>query len=252
MVRTAQTYAAPFSEVKPWAQQKLNRILRKPSDPDYRAFDRFPFGSDAQFLDIGANRGQTIASVRLYHPLLPVQAFEPNPILARKLIRRHADDPAITIHPFGLGTEDGHFDLYLPRYRGWTFDGLASFDPSSAAKVLNADTVYGFNRRHLRIEKVRCEVRRWDEVETRPSLVKIDVEGFESNVLSGGLETIREYRPTFLIENGLELDHERILIAEGYRRATFSGGRPVLDQVGRSNTYYIPEEKIDSLKAAYR
>lgn len=251
-VRTAQTYAAPLVDVKAWGQRKLRQLRRAPSDECYRAFQRLPIQSGRQFLDIGANRGQTIASFRLYHQSTPIVAFEPNPVFARRLARQFEHDQALTIHPFGLGCEDGHFDLYVPYYRGFMFDGLASFDYDSAHDWLNDERIYGFNRRHLKIEQVRCQVRIWDEINTSPYLVKIDVQGFEAAVLKGGLRTIRNYRPFFLLENNPDNStQEEILFAEGYRRASYEGQRMTLDRLGSKNTFYLPEEKAGGVQAIF-
>lgn len=249
-LRTAQTYAAPLLGVKAWGQRKLREVGHMPSDPCYRAFEHLPLRHGRQFLDVGGNRGQTVASFRLYDKTAPIFSFEPNPVFAQWLASEYADDPEVTIKPFGLGSENGHFDLYVPYYRGFMFDGLASFDWDSAHDWLNSDRIYGFNDRHLKIEKVRCEVRVWDEVETRPDLVKIDVQGFETAVLRGGLQTIRYYRPIFLLENGPGNPHEEVLFAEDYRRAAYKGRRMKIDQLGDKNTFYIPEERANNVVAA--
>ena len=89
-------------------------------------------------------------------------------------------------------------------------------------------------------------------METRPGLVKIDVQGFESEVLRGGIQTIRRHRPVFVIENDLERAHELILLQEGYRRASYEKGRFVLDKVDVQNTFYIPADKAEQIHAAYR
>jgi FkbM family methyltransferase len=229
-------------------------LLRIPAEASYRAFECFPLALGEAYVDIGANRGQTIASIRLYKQVAPIVAFEPNPVLARRLAERYARDRNVTIHPFGLGLEEGHFDLHVPHYRGFMFDGLASFDWAAAHDWLDEETIYGYDPRHLKIETVACEVRRWDDVVTRPSFVKIDVQGFECNVLRGGMETIRRHRPVFLIENDHERPcaHESILVSEGYRRASFENGSFVLDKVGVLNTFYIPAEKAEQIQAYYR
>ena len=251
-VRTAQTYAAPLLEAKAWTQRSLRSTFKMPSEPSYRAFEKFPFEPNLQFLDVGANRGQTLASIRLYNSSVPVLGFEPNLVLSNKLYARYHADQKTTIYPFGLGAETGQFDLFIPHYRGFMFDGLASFDWDSAHDWLNSDRLYGFNERHLKVKKITCEVRKWDDVVTHPALVKIDVQGFEKNVLSGGIQTLREYRPVFLIENDHPRQaHEDILLAERYRRAAYTDGRFVIDQFGVGNTYYLPEENIDRIKAAY-
>ncbi|TGD83801.1 FkbM family methyltransferase [Mycolicibacterium sp. CH28] len=250
--RTAQTYAAPLLEVKTWGQRNLRKMRRTPSDPDYRAFEHIPVKSGYQFLDIGANRGQTIASFRLYHPQIPIVAFEPNLAFVRQLTSQFIHDGAVTVHPFGLGNESGHFNLYIPYYRGFMFDGLASFDWDAAHDWINSTTIYGFNARHLKIERVECEVRPWDEVETFPGLVKIDVQGFEASVLEGGLQTIRNYRPVLLLENSTDHRPEEILAAEGYRRACYRNGLMEIGQPGDRNTFYLPEEAAETIAVAFR
>lgn len=131
------------------------------------------------------------------------------------------------------------------------FDGLASFDWDAAHDWLNPESIYGFNERHLKIEKIRCEVRIWDEVDTRPDLVKIDVQGFESAVLRGGLQTIRNHRPILLLENNTDNPHEEVLLVEGYRRASYERGQFHLDTLGDNNTFYVPEEKAQYVKTIF-
>ena len=79
LVRTAQTYAAPFVEAKDEMQSTFRRLFRRPSEQSYQGFRNFPFQSGLQFLDVGANRGQTTASLRLFQPFVTIIAFEPNP-----------------------------------------------------------------------------------------------------------------------------------------------------------------------------
>ena len=145
VLRTAQTYAPHLLDAKAWTQRTVRQKLRIPSEASYRAFECFPLAPGDAFLDIGANRGQTIASIRLYKPVAPIVAFEPNLVLARRLTERYARDQNVTIHPFGLGLERGHFDLHVPYYRGFMFDGLASFDWAAAHDWLSEETIYGFD-----------------------------------------------------------------------------------------------------------
>jgi hypothetical protein len=47
----------------------------------------------------------------------------------------------------------------------------------------------------------------------RLDLVKVDVEGHERDVLAGGAETLRRFRPTLVFESGLETSEDRRAIA---------------------------------------
>ncbi len=251
LLRTAQTYVPPLVDAKAWAQRTYRRTMRIPSETSYKAIARFPLEPGKAFVDIGANRGQTIESIRLYRGADPIVSFEPNPRLAQRLVQRYRSDRNLTVNAFGLGIEPGEFNLHVPSYRGFVFDGLASFEREAAQDWLNAERIYGFDPRLVTVETVRCEIRRWDDVDTSPGFVKIDVQGFESNVLRGGIETIRRHRPVFVIENDETRAHEAILFAEDYRRAAYDGTRFVLDRVGADNTFYIPADKAERILAAY-
>src|SRR5262245_4230498 len=117
-LRTAQTYVPPLVDAKAWAQRTYRRTMRIPSEASYKAVARFPLEPGAAFLDTGANRGQTIESIRLYRASDPIVSFEPNPRLAQRLVQRYRSDPNLTVNPFGLGTEPGAFNLHIPSYRG--------------------------------------------------------------------------------------------------------------------------------------
>lgn len=248
-VRTAQTYTPGLVDLKAAAQRSGRRLLRRPNEPVYRVFARFPFEPGTALLDVGANRGQTIASLRLYRADVEIEAFEPNPLLLPRLHALYGDDPHLAIRPFALGDADGSWPLFVPSYRGFVFDGLASLDRVAAESWLGPESLYHFDPRHLRVEEVTCQVRRWDDVETHPGLVKIDVEGSESKVIAGGLRTIERHRPVFIIEND-EMAHEPLLRRLGYRVADYVQGELVLDRPGWRNSLFVPEERAATLAAA--
>jgi FkbM family methyltransferase len=71
---------------------------------------------------------------------------------------------------------------------------------SSGENSLNAEHA----KRVLAAEAVRVEVTTIDDFcrqgEIRPTLIKIDIEGFEFHALRGAAETISKYRPIIIIE----------------------------------------------------
>ncbi|MDE1770973.1 MAG: FkbM family methyltransferase, partial [Thaumarchaeota archaeon] len=51
------------------------------------------------------------------------------------------------------------------------------------------------------IEKVERDCKKIDNMDiVKPDFMKIDVEGFELDVINGALETIRKYKPSIFIE----------------------------------------------------
>ena len=49
-------------------------------------------------------------------------------------------------------------------------------------------------------KKIRIKFRTLDSYKIKPDIIKIDVEGFEVNVLRGAIKTIKKYKPKIIIE----------------------------------------------------
>lgn len=131
-------------------------------------------------LDIGANIG--LFSYVLAKLCRQVIAFEPNPECASVL--RAYGAPNVRVENSGLSTEPGTLELHIPVLDGHSTTAFASF----------AQT-YGNEK------KVTVPVKRLDDYGfTGVSFVKIDVEGFETEVLAGGAETFKREMPAILIE----------------------------------------------------
>lgn len=117
-------------------------------------------------------------------------AFEPSPPIVERLRANVVcNDLAdrIEIHAYGLGDESGDREFFCS-----TYPELSSFDRESATRW-EADVA----------DTVRVPVRRLDDVTptlSPPDVIKLDVEGSGPAVLRGGLETLREHRPTVFVE----------------------------------------------------
>jgi FkbM family methyltransferase len=136
-------------------------------------------------LDIGANIGfySCLASSHGKHVL----AFEPAERNLRFLLRNLWENEfrCVEVFPMGLGAEQGLCPIY-------GFGGISSFIPGwaqarksrfSVVPVATLDRVIGTSFQNERL------------------LIKMDVEGFEFEVLKGASEVLRKNpRPTWLIE----------------------------------------------------
>lgn len=143
---------------------------------------------DCVFLDVGANVGHH--ALYMANCCYQVHAFEPLPDLCRS-IREKLDANGIEnvfIHQRGLGDADGSFDYYLPLKQNL---GQGSFVASQAGdvNVIKLDVVHA--GRYL--EKIGVD---------RLDIVKIDVEGFEPDVLLGMRTQLMANRPLIVVEIG--------------------------------------------------
>jgi FkbM family methyltransferase len=136
-----------------------------------RTYPFLPFVEDVRVVfDVGANCGATSVHLARHYPDAEVHAFEPASEPRALLERNAADWSNVSVHPFGLGSEDA----ILPLYKGEGDSGLASL----IRRSVNLDES----------ELVQLHAGdRWAAAQgiDRIDVLKVDVEGSEVAVLQG-------------------------------------------------------------------
>ena len=134
-------------------------------------------------VDAGANKG--VYAHFLAKRASRVLAFEPNPKIFAVLQRSKARN--VEVYPIALSNVSGEGELRLPQMGkgGYSNQGGSL----STAKVQE------------RYRSVMVTTRRLDDYGLDDlGFLKIDVEGFEEEVIAGAGETIRRCRPNLLVE----------------------------------------------------
>lgn len=145
-------------------------------------------------LDIGANIGaHTLTMARLVGPSGRVMAFEPTGFAVRKLKRNLELNPPLVprvkiFHCF-LSSSDG---TCVPNavYSSWPLAVEAGLHPKHLGRAMQTD---------------EAQVRSLDSIlnqytDRRVQLVKLDIDGFECEVLRGATSMLRDMRPSFVME----------------------------------------------------
>lgn len=132
-------------------------------------------------LDVGANEGDFIACVVENSANLKVLGIEPHPATFERLKSRFAASDRVSVENIGAGASEGTLRLY--DYEGSDGTGHAS---------VFKDVIEGIH--HGKAKSFEIPVRRLDDLIAERGativLIKIDVEGFEKDVLSGLTNTI--------------------------------------------------------------
>lgn len=222
----------------------VNFYLKKVHEPDFNAFKLICQERPQLFLDIGANVGMSALSIFTLKSDARVISFEPNPVnypYLDKLADRFDNFQYLTV---GLGDKPATIDFYYPIYNGKKMTALGSCDYQKAKSWLNSNTLYFFDENKLEIAKITVEVRTLDSFELEPEFIKIDVEGFEYQVLLGAEKTINTHRPILLIEGIAQGDRVHQLLQEwGYDVYKFENNQFYLDRFDCANNFLIPQEK---------
>ncbi len=144
--------------------------------------------SSQNFFDVGANIGQHSLFMSLYAD--QVHSFEPYKVVSEKLERhiRLNQIDNIQLHPIGLSNKKEQLDFFAPTGRN---QGIGSFDAGTVSKgnsnLGKLDLVRGDDYlQQLQLQEI--------------ALLKIDVEGFEKNVIEGLQDTLQKSRPIVVVE----------------------------------------------------
>lgn len=176
-------------------------------------------GAGQTGVDIGANLG--VYTYALSHLCARVEAFEPLPEYAGSI--RAFGSPRIRVHETALSSATGTRPLFFARAGAVIDRGQGSLSATDRA------------------DQIEVPVRRLDEFAFADvSFIKIDVEGHELDVLKGGAETLRRYRPTLLVE--IEQRHLSIPMTEVFR---------YLADLGYSGWFVESEQLVSLSRFAY-
>ncbi|NEO99264.1 MAG: FkbM family methyltransferase [Symploca sp. SIO2E9] len=227
---------------------RLMRLFRNrleiPFENDFHALSLFPDLEGALFLDVGANRGQSTDAILMKRKNIKnirIHLFEPNELLLENLKGMFGNNEGIVINNFGLGDETVESVLFIPFYKKWMFDGLASFNEKKAKNWLK-DRLFFYREQFLTVRKVTSHIRKLDELNLDPFLIKLDLQGYEYSALKGGEQTIRTYEPVLLIES----PDQRIinyLKVFGYQLYAFNEGKFLPGIKGKINTFFMTQQK---------
>lgn len=136
-------------------------------------------------LDVGANHGDFAEAAGTLFPHAEIWLFEPLPFLSEELRKKAArySKPWV-VHPCALGEKSSIADLWIDPIRD-DIGSLVGFGGSHQENACSPALP----------EKISCEVRPLDSFVAKISrekidLLKIDVEGFEFEVLQGGQQVL--------------------------------------------------------------
>ena len=143
---------------------------------------RANFSCQKTILDVGANIGNHTTFFAEFMNAEKIHAFEPHPMNFELLQRNTSKYSNVVLHNCAIGETTKQMSIET------------ALNNMGSVRVLPAggnDKVGMFP-----VEMFPLDAFNFSEV----TLIKLDVEGFEYNVLRGAAETIRRWKPTLVIE----------------------------------------------------
>jgi FkbM family methyltransferase len=160
----------------------------RPSSPEERFLLELPLEGRTVY-DVGAWEGTTaLALARRVGPSGSVLAFEPNPAAAAKLRTNLALNGVTNVSLLDVAVGDSTREVDLSFQRNATGRAHILSEPRPKSRV------------HVRVPMATLDELREQRGLPPPDLIKIDVEGAETEVLRGARRTIVAHRPDLLLE----------------------------------------------------
>ena len=203
--------------------------------------------------DIGANEGQSIEYFKKLFINSSIHAFEPEIVNFRKLNTKYKDDTTVYTNNFALG--DKEEDKFLNCYTDSAQNSFFKIDKNSEAIRHNAHPkvtkcVDDENTKLVNIQTLDSYVFKYKL--QKINIVKIDVQGFENQVLLGSLQSIsKNIIDIFIVEISFDgvygvsnsfAEIEKILIPNNY---VFWDISHIYKDLSRGRTCWVDAVYID-------
>lgn len=207
-------------------------LLGRAHEPEFEWYRHAPAPAPGQiFLDVGANTGMSALSFRRHDRRTPILSIEANPVLADTLRTVRRFIRGFDFKLAAAGAERGRMTLYTPVYRGMAITGEASAERPTPNNVFwIAEHVPELDESYFSVRSTDVDVIPLDDLALRPAHVKIDVEGAELEVLRGLERTLREHKPSVLVErSGAFEEITELLEGLGYSARRYDSDTHVLE-----------------------
>lgn len=152
-------------------------------------------------LDVGSNFGFYSVWGQKINPRLRVYCFEPVDHLLEDNKHFHLANKVnrVTYDNRALGNKNGTATILIPVLKRLKFLMTSATLSSDFASHKGFKTI-SKEVKIVTLDSFASEIREGVGPELHKTVIKIDVEGFEADVLAGGMEFFREYKPLVFIE----------------------------------------------------
>lgn len=185
-----------------WARRLLPLYVYFTGAPHERFFEilkKIP-ERPGMILDVGANDGVSIFSIRTLNKTNPILSLEPNPEQKGQLQMLTKFFKNYRFQIVAAGEKQDELTLYSPIYKGYPLTSFATLKPELLDLPGYGMFAQNYDSNQLSFVKNTVKVIPIDDLNLDVTFVKIDVEGAELSVLKGMISTIRRCKPVIMIE----------------------------------------------------
>lgn len=162
-------------------------------------------------LDIGSNQFQVCKIIQSLKAKLKFYCFDPIQVNNKKSIILKN----VKFYNYALGNKNNYKLFYTPYYNSFRLDSLSSFLKENIKNYINKNLPSCKKKIFYTVKKIK--IRKLDSYKIKFQFIKIDTEGFEYQVIMGGIKLIKKNNPIILLEVNKNLSKiSKILYRIGY------------------------------------
>ena len=173
-----------------------------PHEEDIYGLNYLKLDNKKTIIDIGASDGLYFKSVRSIGINSQFACFEALKTNKKYLSKIKEKNKNFKFYIVALGNKNKDLSIYTPLFKNHLLYNYSSFSKNECKAIL-ALRNFGIDLKNLKFEKNKVKQKKLDLFKFNPSLLKIDVEGYENKVLLGAIKTIKKYKPAIYVENNL-------------------------------------------------
>ena len=180
----------------------LQRMRGGVHDPDFAFLARLEL-PDPIVIDVGANTGQTLQTIKTLLPRARVVCIEPSPMVIPALVRLSRRYEDVSVAPFAVGSQFDTSTINTPSVRGVIFTQNASLGDIDTAEIAAVISGAGFGATvaaDIRVRRDHCVIAPLDAMFTECDVLKVDAEGYEDHVFDGAPRLLKHSLPIIIVE----------------------------------------------------
>ena len=190
-------------------------------EPECEIFDFLKLKRKLTVIDVGSSDGSFSKNLSRKFYNSKFYCFEPLGHIHKKF--KLYNDNNLKFFDIACSKKEGIAKIHTPYKKILNKNFYLKFFSSIEKKsiYLNIKKYLNKDRMYFDYFETVIKLRPLDSFKLKPNIIKIDVEGYEDNVVKGSIKTIKKYLPLVLIENPSH-KVDKILYSFGYDKYQYS------------------------------
>ena len=189
-------------------------------EEDFNILSKFFRNKPLNIIDVGASDGIAAKFFLKKLNVKKIYCFEPHDFFVKKLKKLKNKNKNIVLNNYGIGNEKEKIKIYYPSIKFLSFNlpilTYSFYDKKELKKQMQLDF---FNYKKLNIDKSLIQLKKYRTINKKIDLIKIDVNGYESQIIKAILKQIKKDKPLLVIENNEKLKEIDLLLKKyGYKK----------------------------------